>query len=167
MAEDNKEQKKGGDFRVPPRTWILWIAIIGAIPLLFLFKDPRDSQEKIPQARVIELFKSGAIKEGTIWFNVQDPFMQDITGKYQLPGKEPVKFKTQVHLDDQFDRQLRRSGIFEPKRPNTMMQSMLMGLLPFLLIGLLIWFVFICKLRMAGKGALSFAKSNGRLAAKR
>jgi cell division protease FtsH len=166
MAEDNKEQKKGGDFRVPPRTWILWIAIIGAIPLLFLFKDPRDSQEKIPQARFIELFKSGAIKEGTIWFNVQDPFMQDITGKYQLPGKEPVKFKTQVHLDDQFDRQLRRSGIFEPKRPNTMMQSMLMGLLPFLLIGLLIWFVFIRQIKMAGKGALSFGKSKARLLAK-
>ena len=38
MAEEIKEPKKGGgEFRVPPRTWILWIAIIGAIPLLFLF----------------------------------------------------------------------------------------------------------------------------------
>ena len=61
MADENKE-KKGGEFRVPPRTWILWIAIIGAIPLLFLFKDPRDNPEVFTQAKFIEYFRSGQIK---------------------------------------------------------------------------------------------------------
>ena len=169
MAEDNKDTKKGGEFRVPPRTWILWIAIIGAIPLLFLFKDPRENQVPLTQPEFLDLLHAKAIKEGVIWFNIQDPLMQDITGKYVPPGKEgqpPVKFKTQVHLDDRLDRQLRESRLFVPRRPNTLMQNMLMGLLPFLLIGLLIWFVFIRQIKMAGKGALSFGKSKARLLAK-
>ncbi|HTD67004.1 MAG TPA: ATP-dependent zinc metalloprotease FtsH [Candidatus Limnocylindria bacterium] len=167
MAEDNKDTKKGGEFRVPPRTWILWIAIIGAIPLLFLLKDPRDAQVQLSQKEFIEAWRADLIKEGVIWFNIQDPLIQDITGKYVAKeGQVPVKFKTQVHLDDSLDRQLRRSGLFEPKRPNTLVQNMLMGLLPFLLIGLLIWFVFIRQIKMAGKGALSFGKSKARLLAK-
>src|SRR4051812_15127329 len=168
MAEDNKETKKGGEFRVPPRTWILWIAIIGAIPLLFLFKDPRENQVPLTQPEFLDLLHANAIKEGVIWFNVQDPLMQDITGKYVPPGKETpaVKFKTQVHLDNKLDEELRESKLFVPKRPNTLMQNMLMGLLPFLLIGLLIWFVFIRQIKMAGKGALSFGKSKARLLAK-
>ncbi len=71
-----------------------------------------------------------------------------------------------MHIDEALDRELRRSGLFEPKRPNTLVQNMLMGLLPFLLIGLLIWFVFIRQIKMAGKGALSFGKSKARLLAK-
>ena len=45
MAEDNKyndddkSSKKGGEFRVPPRTWIVWIAIFGGIILLMLAKE--------------------------------------------------------------------------------------------------------------------------------
>ncbi len=95
MAEDNKDTKKGGEFRVPPRTWILWIAIIGAIPLLFLLKDPRDAQTPLTQKEFIEAWRSGAIKEGIIWFNIQDPLIQDITGTYvPKEGAAPVKFKT-------------------------------------------------------------------------
>ena len=102
MAEDNKKDpKKGGEFRVPPRTWILWIAILGAIPLLFFFKDPRDNKERISQTKFLEYFQAGLIKEGYIWFNIQDPLLQDITGLYTPPGKDtPVKFATTVHLDD-------------------------------------------------------------------
>jgi cell division protease FtsH len=168
MAEENKkEPRKGGEFRVPPRTWILWIAILGAIPLLFFFKDPRDNKERLTQTKFLEYFHEGRIKEGFIWFNIQDPLLQDITGLYTPPGKEtPVKFTTTVHLDDSLDRQLRRSKLFEPKRPNTVMQSMLVSVLPILLIALLIWFVFIRQIKMAGKGALSFGKSKARLLAK-
>jgi len=168
MAEDNKkDSKKAGEFRVPPRTWILWIAILGAIPLLLLFKDPRDNKEHLTQNQFLEYFQAGAIKEGTIWYNIQDPLLQDITGTYLPQGKAtPVKFATTVHLDDSLDRQLRRSKLFEPKRPNTLVQNMIVSIVPILLIALLIWFVFIRQIKMAGKGALSFGKSKARLLAK-
>ncbi|HWN96844.1 MAG TPA: ATP-dependent zinc metalloprotease FtsH [Methylomirabilota bacterium] len=110
---------------------------------------------------------SGAIKEGVIWFDIQSPLVQDITGTYIKPGTEtPAKFGTSIHIDDALDRQLRRSGKFEPKRPNTLMQNMLVSIIPILLIALLIWFVFIRQIKMAGKGALSFGKSKARLLAK-
>ena len=41
MPEDNKSKgddkgRKNGEFKVPPRTYLLWIAIIGLIPLLVM-----------------------------------------------------------------------------------------------------------------------------------
>jgi hypothetical protein len=49
MADDNKlrddgPKKGGGEFRVPPRNYILWIAILGAIPLLMVFKNRGPTQ---------------------------------------------------------------------------------------------------------------------------
>ena len=48
MSEENKNRdddrgKRGGDFRVPPRTWIIWIAILGSIPLLMIFRTAEKS----------------------------------------------------------------------------------------------------------------------------
>ena len=48
MADDNKysdddKNPRKGEFRVPPRTWIVWIAIFGGIILLMLFKEKLDS----------------------------------------------------------------------------------------------------------------------------
>src|SRR6185503_9114629 len=87
--------------------------------------------------------------------------------QYIKPGTtEVLKFRTTVHLDDALDVELRESGKFEPKPPNTFVQSMVVSILPILLIALLIWFVFIRQIKMAGKGALSFGKSKARLLAK-
>ena len=167
MAEENKDPKKGGEFRVPPRTWILWIAIIGAIPLLFLFKNPGEVPEELTQAKFIDQFRAKTISEGYILYDNQNPFMQTITGKYKAEGKEtPVRFVTKARLHETLEAELLDSGLFQPKVPNTFVQSLLVGLLPFLLVGLLIWFVFIRQIKMAGKGALSFGKSKARLLAK-
>ena len=35
--DDDKNPRRNGEFRVPPRTWIVWIAIFGGIILLMLF----------------------------------------------------------------------------------------------------------------------------------
>src|SRR5258706_90459 len=34
--EQDPKDKRNSEFRVPPRTWILWIAILGSIPLLIV-----------------------------------------------------------------------------------------------------------------------------------
>ena len=47
-----------------------------------------------------------------------------------------------------------------------MMTMLVTSLLPILLFGALIWFVFIRQIKAAGKGALSFGKSKARLLAK-
>jgi len=44
--DDDKSSKKGGEFRVPPRTWIVWIAIFGGIILLMLAKERMTPQSE-------------------------------------------------------------------------------------------------------------------------
>ena len=168
MAEEIKEPKQGGgEFRVPPRTWILWIAILVATMLLFLFKNDREQPKIFTQTEFMDEFRAGTITKGIVWWDIQSPLMQDVSGEYKPAGKEPaVKFRTKLRIDESLERQLRRSGKFEPKQPNTLVTNMLMGLLPFLLVGVLIWFIFIRQIKMAGKGALSFGKSKARLLAK-
>ena len=168
MAEEIKEPKKGGgEFRVPPRTWILWIAILVATVVLFMFKTDREQPKIFTQTEFMDEFRAGTITKGIVYWDIQSPLMQDVSGEYKPAGKEPaVKFRTKLRIDESLERQLRRSGKFEPKQPNTLVTNMLLGLLPFLLVGVLIWFIFIRQIKMAGKGALSFGKSKARLLAK-
>ena len=169
MAEDKKEPKKSGEFRVPPRTWILWIAILGAIPLLVLFKDPRETKTPLSEPEFVALLESNAIEKGTIWIDPQWGASREITGTYSvMENGAPVKKKFQVlvDLDDSLNKQLRDSKKFTRQKPNTLMQNMIVSIVPILLIALLIWFVFIRQIKMAGKGALSFGKSKARLLAK-
>jgi cell division protease FtsH len=169
MAEDKKEPKKSGEFRVPPRTWILWIAILGAIPLLVLFKDPREKSTPLSEPEFVSLLESNAVEKGIIWIDPQWGASREITGTYTATENGATvrkKFQVLVDLDDSLNKQLRDSKKFTRQKPNTLMQNMIVSIVPILLIALLIWFVFIRQIKMAGKGALSFGKSKARLLAK-
>ncbi len=173
MSEENKKDpKKGGEFRVPPRTWILWIVILGAIPLLLLFKERPETGKDVllSEAKFMELLRADAIEKGTIWIDPQWPTSREITGTYLAKtdsgAQASKKFSVLVDLDDSLNKELRDSNKFDRKKPNTLWQGMLFSVLPILLVALLIWFVFIRQIKMAGKGALSFGKSKARLLAK-
>ena len=162
MSDDNKkEPKKGGEFRVPPRTWILWIVILGAIPLLLLFKErPDTGKELLTEYQFMDLLESGKIVKGVVWADVQSLPLQEITGTYLKEGEKQGKdFRVWAQLDDDLNKKLRDTRKFDRRKPNTLLQGMLVSVLPILLIALLIWFVFIRQIKMAGKGALSFGKS--------
>ncbi len=47
INDDDKNPRKGAEFRVPPRTWIVWIAIFGGIILLMLFRERMDGQGEV------------------------------------------------------------------------------------------------------------------------
>ncbi len=70
------------------------------------------------------------------------------------------KFGTLVSL-----RKLQLIG-FRPVDNNNLFVQVLIGLLPFVVVAALIWFVFVRQIKAAGKGALSFGKSKARLLAK-
>src|SRR6185436_9437622 len=130
MADDKKEPKKSGEFRVPPRTWILWIAILGAIPLLLLFRTrPNADKDLLTEAQFIDLLhQTNVIESGTIWWDIQSPLLQDVTGTYMkndATGK-PVrtKYRATIHVDEALSKELRDSGVFESQRPNTLVQNM-------------------------------------------
>jgi cell division protease FtsH len=175
MADDNryndedKNSKKGGEFKVPPRTWLVWIAIFGGIILLMLFKERMDAPgELLSQSRFWQLVDSNQIASAIINYSPQNPSLNEVVGKYYRDSdhKAEVPFRAKVRLTPNMEEKLYQKSQFEPHEPNTMLMSVAVSVLPFIIIAALIWFFFIRQIKMAGKGALSFGKSKARLLAK-
>jgi cell division protease FtsH len=166
-TDDEKNAKKGGDFRVPPRTWIVWIAIFGGIILLMLVKERWEPQaETITQYRFQQLVESNQIVKAKINYSPQSPDLREVIGQYKKADGTVALFRAKVRLYRALERKVLESPQFEPNEPNTMIWSVAVGILPFVVIALLIYFFFIRQIKMAGKGALSFGKSKARLLAK-
>ncbi len=161
--------KKGGEFRVPPRTWVVWIAIFGGIMLLMFFKDRMNNQgQTLPQYEFLRLAESNRIAHATIHFSPQS-YLTEVTGTYYKSegGTEvEVPFVTKIKLTDKMEETFQASDRFEAKEANTMWLNVFFSIFPILLIALLIWFFFVRQIKMAGKGALSFGKSKARMMSK-
>src|ERR1043165_6506834 len=99
MANDNRmndddKNKKGGEFRGPPRTWIVWIAIFGGIISLMMLKEKIDSQgELLTQAQFYEKVNSTNIASATINYNAQSSYLDEVTGKYYATDAEGNRVK--------------------------------------------------------------------------
>ena len=178
MSDDNKptgkNERKTGDVKVPPRNWLLWILILGSIPLLMMFhqgrKDPKENQ--ISRSFLVGLVTNNLVKEGTIHYNPQSSVLQEITGKYyrsrdgvKLTNEDTVSFTIKTLLNEELRDKLLDAG-FEPKEPNTFLVNLFITILPILFVAFLIYFFFIRQIKMAGKGALSFGKSKARMLSK-
>jgi len=179
LNDDDKSSKKSGEFKVPPRTWVVWIAIFGGIVLLMLMKDRMESTgDVLSQYKFQELVESNQIASATVNYSPQAGYLTEITGKYyktdaagnrlkKADGTEELTtFRTKARLIDKLEEKILAKEQFTVREPNTMLLSMMWSILPFLLIAVLIWFFFIRQIKMAGKGALSFGKSKARLLAK-
>ncbi len=169
---DDKDSKKSGEFRVPPKTWIVWIVIIGGILTLVLFqKRLAEPQDVLKPQEFWAKFDNNLIEEATVNPSQQPPIF-DVVGKYQDLEKDgttksaPKPFHSKMLLSDKQIDKLSGYANIEVKEANTVLLSLMMTLLPILLIGVFIWFFFIRQIKMAGKGALSFGKSKARLLAK-
>ena len=182
MADNNKlnndDDRKGGDFKVPSRTLLVWIAILGAITLLMMFRSPPGAPVKdISWSEMTGLLESNLIASGTIVNNPQSPFIKKITGSYlktnekgEIEKKEgklvEVAFRCETPLTDKMLEQLQTSGKFKNSEANLVLINILWSLLPLLVIVGLVYFFLIRQIKMAGKGALSFGKSKARLLSK-
>src|SRR6266516_634493 len=184
MSDDNKNRdedrggKRNGEFRVPPRTYIIWIAILGAIPLLMIFRNSGpNAPETLTQIQFQQKVDSNQIAGGTIVYDPQSAYMREVRGNYYKTDKNGVRieengkpmevqFVAKVRVSDSMEDELLGRKIFETKQPNTVLLGLVYSLGPILVIGLLIWFFFIRQIKMAGKGALSFGKSKARMLTK-
>jgi len=184
MSDEKKlkdDEKKGGEFRIPPRTWIIWSAIISSILLILLFRDRVETASPVlNQYEFTQKVNSNLIARAYVNCDVQNPLQSlfRVSGKYYKTSAEgdkvdgadgkpvEVPFTAEVYLTEKLKEQVFSSDKFEIKKTNTLLTGLLINLLPILIIGLVIWFVFIRQIKMAGKGALSFGKSKARLLAK-
>jgi len=180
MADDNRNNnderspKKGGDFRVPPRTWVVWIAIIGGILALMMMKDKMDPPSRmLTQYDFFRKLDSNQIASATINYSAQSAFLTEITGKYyEVDGEgaiiksDGIPFRCKARLTEKMEEKLLALQTISPKEASVVWLGILYSVLPILIVATLIWFFFIRQIKMAGKGALSFGKSKARLLAK-
>jgi len=169
---DRDPKKPAGGFKLPPTTWVAWIAIIGSIVALMLLRDHMNTQAgTLSQAEFFKFFQSNLIARATVSFNPQTAPLTEITGSYYQTDKDGKRVEVPFVVKDAYLTQARQDQLFasdkiDASQPNTMLMSVLWSVAPFLLIGLLFWFFFIRQIKIAGKGALSFGKSKARMLAK-
>lgn len=176
MSDDSKstgngKNEKKNEIKVPSRNWLLWILILGCIPLLMVFKDNRDAKYlDISRQDLIQLVSSNAVNSGVIHYNPQSSVLNEITGTYAkidpATGNEvQVPFRVKTKLTEDLETSLLDKG-FAVREPNTFLLNIFVTILPILFVAFLIYFFFIRQIKMAGKGALSFGKSKARMLSK-
>lgn len=178
MSDENKQtppgkgDRKSGDVKVPPRNWLIWTLILIAVPAIIFFRTKADSKyPPISRAKLVEIVDSGAKMEGKIYYAPpQSSSLVEITGKYITTNQAGVTTEAYFRAPDtrltpDLEKNLLERG-FETAEPNTMLMSIFVTVLPFVLLAFLIYFFFIRQIKMAGKGALSFGKSKARLLSK-
>ena len=177
MAEEKKtngndKKDENGGLRMPQRKWLLFILVLGSIPLLMFFNEKSESQyEQISRHSLMNLVTNDLVLKGKIEYNSQSSFLQEITGSYKKISEEPgvdfpqFRVKTRL-LNTDLEDMLLASGKFETVEPNTLLMNLFVSILPILFIAFLIYFFFIRQIKMAGKGAMSFGKSTARVLSK-
>ena len=174
MSEENKpnkNDKKVNDSKAQPRTYLLWILIVGAIPLLFVLrKNTEVKYTNLARHQLVELLDTNRIVSGTIHYNPQSAVLQEISGKFLTNdasgAKVEMPFRTTTRLNDDLEKRLLDSPVFSTAEPNTFVMSLFFTVLPILVVAFLVYFFFIRQIKMAGKGALSFGKSKARMLSK-
>ncbi len=163
--DSNRPDRKAGESRMPPRAWLLWLAILSLIPLLVFFKDHTESRYRaLSYTEFLDLVNHDQIQEATIYYDPQSPLRQ-ITGKLVAAesSKGPLDFRLETRVSESLEDKLLNTGKFKVDKPNTLLMNLVYGILPFLLLAALVYFFLIRQIKMAGKGALSFGKSRARM----
>ncbi|MFM1942027.1 MAG: ATP-dependent zinc metalloprotease FtsH [Verrucomicrobiota bacterium] len=162
---NGRGDRRPPELRVPPRTWLIWIAILAMIPILWRFHEQTGvATETLKYEKFIQLVKDNKITKGVIHYSPQSDKIHEIEGEYKESETSEAKpFRIKTRLLESVEEQMLSSGKFETDEPNTLLLGILYSLLPFVLLALLIWFFLVRQIRMAGKGALSFGKSKARM----
>lgn len=178
-----EDDNENGEMKVPPRTLLIWIAILGLIPLIMFLQRQAETgeQEQINYADLKVLVDNDLVEKGVITYDPQSR-LQEITGRYKaykMTGGDTVEIETDENgkeilqafyiktvLMDSMEQKMLESSRFRATQPSTLLTGFLFSILPFLIIAVLIYFFLIRQIRMAGKGALSFGKSKARMLSK-
>ena len=171
MAEDNDSNRSSGSGpNFQARTWIVWAVIIAMIPLLLFFQ--KSSQQRfhpITHRTLLDLVSSNLIESAEINYSSQSQNLRVVHGKYfavEAGKTNLVPFSIETRLTQATEDRLLETGAFSAVDNNNLFLQVMIGLLPFFVVGAIIWFVFVRQIKAAGKGALSFGKSKARLLAK-
>jgi len=184
MFDDDSNSKDNGGQKKPPGntlnklpvfTLLAWAGIIATAAVLFMLRQhgSMTPTQVISHADFLEKFGSNQVASVTVEVNQQTLPLVEIKGtfaaKAEKDGKVGEEVPFVVHNAWPTTEELTSLAHFKKasnNAPNVMVTGLLWNILPFLLLGLAFWFLFIRQIKAAGKGALSFGKSKARMLAK-
>ena len=173
--------------RFQPKVVMIWLLVVMAIASLFLLGPKTKGQIlALEPYQVFQELERGNIVSGKI---KSDPSggsweWSIITGELRVePGaplptdadvsnyelanaetpKEVIRFRSDGRLTGDVYQKLQESGKFSEEKSSSLMTELLLGMVPFLIIIGVLYFLFVRQLRMAGRGAMSFGKSKAKL----
>jgi cell division protease FtsH len=155
--------------RFPAKVALFWLAGLAVLIALFsLTSPPKGSVLDIRIDEVVKATDSGRVTEGVIKSGANGPRDWSIvTGKMHKNPENPaegiVEFRAEGRLTDDIFNKLQNSGIFKEQPASSLLLNILVGLVPFLVVIALLYFLFLRQIRMAGKGAMNFGKSKARM----
>lgn len=171
-SQNNKQPE-----RFQPKVLFIWLIIFAAIIGLWsLYPVQETKQKPWTLQQVSEEAQAGNIERAVIksdpsrgseWYIVKGQLKTKT--KELVDGKEvevPTYFTAEGRLTESKFNQLMDSksgSVITQKPASTFLTDLLLGLLPFLLIIGLLYFLFARQIRMAGKGAMSFGKSRAKM----
>jgi cell division protease FtsH len=173
---ENPSKKKQGPLnklppdRFPPKTVLIWLAIIAAVLALFYLPNAHSSAPaNLKVQQVVTLAEQDQIKDGIIrpdpssggrdWATITGHLKQEI----EVPGGKTSEFIAAGRLTDTNMERLQKSQVFAEQATTNTFTSILLQIVPFVVIIGLLYFLFVRQLRNAGRGAISFGKSRAKL----
>ncbi len=154
-----------------PKVLFIWLAIVAVAAALLYWGPPVTvAPAVISIQEVVDLAGAGQIKEGVIRpdaANGRDYVI--ITGEAtdqvlkNERGTKTGSFHAAGRLIDANMALLQKSKKFAEPPANTLLASIALNVIPFLMIIGVLYFLFVRQLRQAGRGALSFGKSRAKL----
>ncbi|HUJ72652.1 MAG TPA: ATP-dependent zinc metalloprotease FtsH [Verrucomicrobiae bacterium] len=176
MEDDDKKKTRlprlkrpadGRDPRFPTRFILLWVVILIMIPLFLKFRQGMtDNVEKVDITRLRSLVEEGVVKKAIVLRGGDT--METIEGEYEQTdpsgAKKTTKYATKVIWSDNTEKFFNDHKVpieFQPA--NQLWMSLLISAAPIVLFIVLLYFIFVRQIKLAGKGAMSFGKSRARM----
>ena len=175
MSEDENKSKRRPLKNLPPdrfqpKIWLIWLAIIGALIMVWKFNPERmNSPATLKIQEVVDYASADKVAEGKIR---PDPSggrdWEEITGdlKEAILASDTGKtksFHAAGRLTDANMETLQKSKAFTEVSATNFAAQVLTQILPFVIVIGLLYFLFVRQLKQAGRGALSFGKSRAKL----
>jgi len=181
MSDNPNNRKKTGlpggqPDRFQPKVLLIWGVIFVTLIVLWsvTYQQPTSKVQNLSISQMMQSFDAGDIKDmqvkndptsggGDEWYAISGNITAtDTTGKDQV-----VPFKASGRLTEQLYTHLMTSakpGVdVKETVGNNVWVNILIGLLPWFIIVLVLYYVLTRQLKMAGRGAMAFGKSRARM----
>jgi len=170
-SQGRRPPQKPGPERFQPKVVIFWVVLVALMMVIWFHSNRRTASEPISIVELVALAEEEQVLGGKItplpnggsdWYEVTGSFQTEVMTD---EGQRAVSkaFVARGRLSEANYDALQGSGKFSEASPNTFLPQLLAGIIPFILIIALLYFLFVRQLRMAGKGALNFGKSKAKM----